>query len=125
MNHDNQPDPLEMSVHALIVLGGAFLVYYSYNVSDTFFQALWLNIGSNLVVVTMLFAVFEVFRRRRGDNSRNDFKVPAPEQRTPQDTMERLDNNNDEARASAYLESLRAKQRPPITSNSSKVIRKK
>jgi len=123
MNSDNNPDALEVSLHALIVLGGVFLVYYAYNTIDVFFQALWLNIGSSLVVVTLLFAIFEIFRRRRNSDSHHQ-QSNSPDPRLPQITSIKTDKQDDE-KASAYLDSLRSKQHPPITSNSSKIDRKR
>lgn len=40
--------------------------------SDSFWQPLTVNVGSSLIVVTVVFGIFELFRRRRAEKNSID-----------------------------------------------------
>ena len=57
-----QYSPLEKAVHIIIILVGGFLTYLASTLTNGFMQDLLLGIGTNLIVVTIVFAIFNYFR---------------------------------------------------------------
>ncbi len=53
---------LERAVHIIIILIGVLFTYYSSTLATGFMQDLFLSLGTNLIVVTIIFAIFEYFR---------------------------------------------------------------
>lgn len=109
MNNPSKTDPLEAAVHVIIVLIGVIILFVAYSFQDIFWQSLLVNVGSSLVVVTLLFAIFETFRRRHHEKSQFD------------NTQNTHDKTVRDIKANELIISLRASQQPPITSNNNKV----
>ncbi len=102
-------DTLEIAVHVIIILVGILVLVFAHRVSNIFWQSLMINIGSSLVVVTILFIIFEVFRKR---NEKDE------ESENPRfhGQSQRLQNE----RADKLIDQLRSSQYFPVTSNSRK-----
>lgn len=114
MPRQKRTDILEVAVHIIIILVGVVILFISRTFQDnSFWQSLLINIGSSLVVVTILFFIFEGFRRRHDDQGN-----------MISDNSQIQSGNYQDARANEVINSLRSKQRFPITTNSSKVNNK-
>jgi len=98
MNNTSKTDALEIAVHIIIVLLGIIVLFIARGFTDTFWQSLLVNIGSSLVVVTILFAIFEMFRRRHQSQD--------------------IENNE---KARSMLELLKSNQRHSVATSSRKV----
>ncbi len=116
MSHKKKTDILEIAVHVIIVMFGLIILILAERVTNTYFQAIWVNIGSSLVVVTILFFIFELFRRRHSEKDSELFQQP------PNITSGNNDKSR-EARATETLQNLQRKQTSVVTT-SSKVDRK-
>lgn len=110
MNEYRKTDPLEVAVHTIIILFGILILRIAYDFKDQFWQSLLINIGSSLVVVTLLFSILETFRRRHDDKEKKFSSV-----------NEKDDTTNREEKTQKIIYSLRASQNLPITENSSKL----
>jgi protein-S-isoprenylcysteine O-methyltransferase Ste14 len=108
MNNTSKTDALEIAVHIIIVLLGIIVLFIAQGFTDTFWQPLLVNIGSSLVVVTILFAIFEMFRRRHQSQDKSTSLY-----------SESSVVNNEKARA--MLDSLKSKQQHPVATSSRKV----
>ncbi|MBL1178651.1 hypothetical protein [Pantanalinema sp. GBBB05] len=72
VNKENGLDKLEIAVHTIFVLFGIIILGIAYTqIKDPFWGGLLVNIGSSLIVVTILFAIFEIFRREYDNKHEN------------------------------------------------------
>jgi hypothetical protein len=112
MGAGKKTDPLEIAVHVIIVLLGFIVLRFAYDFQDTFWQSLFVNIGSSLVIVTILFAIFESFRRRHEEREPHQL---------PNNNPLRNQQPHSDSRADELIITLRASQRPPITTKMNKL----
>lgn len=61
--------PLELAIHVIIILLGVIVLFLVKDSSDSFWQSLGINIGSSLIVITMVFSIFEAFRREEAQSN--------------------------------------------------------
>lgn len=123
MNHRRAVDILEIAVHTIIVLLGIIILFVAHSITDLFWQSLLVNIGSSLVVVTVLFFIFEIFRRRHAEqnadsntsnilsNSSNDLNIAGS-------------NSQREKKADEIINALQQKQQSSVINKTSKVNHK-
>ena len=104
---------MAIAVHIIFVLGGFLVLSIAQNYKDVFWQSVLVNIGSNLIVVTIIFGTFQFFRIGHfRDNNLNTSEPSHEKHRGLQ-----------ESKKDERLNSLHSKNKPSITSNSSKVHR--
>lgn len=72
---------LERAVHIIIILLGVLFTYYSSTLATGFMQDLFLSLGTNLIVVTIVFAIFEYFRVGTNQGTVETENKPAKEHR--------------------------------------------
>lgn len=72
MNQSSKPSTLEWAIYTIIVLVGVLAIVFADSQVDSFSKDLLLNVGSDLIVVTIIFIVFQIFRRRREEIARSD-----------------------------------------------------
>lgn len=112
MSGNKDLDILEVAVHVIIILLGVLVLVFAHSIKDSFWQSLLVNVGSSLVVVTILFTIFEIFRRRNekeGEEGSSRFY----------EQSRKLQNE----RADKLIHQLRLNQQLPITSNSRRTHR--
>jgi hypothetical protein len=101
MDTERRTDPLEVAIHVIVILVGMLLVVGAFIARDDFAQSLLMNLGSSLVVVTIVFGIFEIFRRKRQE-------LPSPKS-----------GEAESSKAKEYAELLRSDQSTwPISSGS-------
>jgi hypothetical protein len=105
-------DILEIAIHIIIVLLGFIVLFVARTNDDVFYQSLLINIGSSLVVVTVLFFIFEFFRRRH--EIRDQDSVNSNGSDLLRNHQSEIDN-----KAKLMINNLKNKQySSPITNNS-------
>jgi hypothetical protein len=104
-------DTLEAAVHVIIVLLGILVLVFAHGIEGAFWQSLFVNVGSSLVVVTILFVVFELFRKRNEkENETGDTRFHGQSQKRQE-------------RADKLVNQLRENQQLPVASNSRRIHR--
>lgn len=71
MSNSRGLDRLEIAVHVIFILVGIIIlgcVPYT-ETQDSFLRPLLINVGSSLIVVTLIFSIFELFRRENSYES--------------------------------------------------------
>lgn len=111
MGDDKRTDPLEVAIHVIIILVGVITLVLAYYIRDDFWNSLMVNVGSSLVVVTLVFGIFEAFRRKRTGREH----APNLGAETPL---------NQDRSADELISTLRANQQSSITADSSKTGRR-
>ncbi len=112
MNLIKRTNILEIAIHIIIILIGIVVLFVAREFGeDAFMQSLLINIGSSLVVVTILFFIFEGFRRRHESQEIENA-----------DSKSILPNKpSTDSRTSELMKSVRERQQRSVVSGKSKV----
>lgn len=108
VSNNKNLDTLEVAVHVIIILLGISILAIAYSIKSLFFQTLLISIGSSLVVVTILFIVFELFRRRNKKEHKN--------------LDSEYDKEIENERSNKYIKQLHNINQSSVMSNAKKVL---
>jgi hypothetical protein len=89
---NKKTDPLEIAINTIVLLLGFILIIVSYRQVD-FYQNLLLSLGTNLIVVTVVFIIFEAFRRREqtgGTQAQNSKELDPKKKDFPSELKKKL-----------------------------------
>lgn len=74
---DNNPAKF---VHSLIIVMGISLIFISASIEDTFVQNLFLSLGCNMAVFTIIFIIFQIFNYKSdSDSDKSESKMKESE----------------------------------------------
>jgi hypothetical protein len=71
--------PLAWATYTIIILLGVLVMGYSFFLEESFWQNALLNIGSNFVVVTIVFSIFQLFRDKNEKSGDKNYQSNSPD----------------------------------------------
>ncbi|MEM8505357.1 MAG: hypothetical protein AAF716_19660 [Cyanobacteria bacterium P01_D01_bin.1] len=108
---EKRTDKLEIATHLILVLIGVIVLFCAAytNTTSAFLRPLLMNIGSSLIVTTMVFSIFETFRRENESQNQTGLDMTAVNQKDKVEEKEAVLKRNE--LLSLQTEALAAKDR--------------